>query len=55
METVPVCCENPAKSKGQSFVQLKQVALPFNGLKTELEDEEALWKAIVNLRWKIGY
>jgi hypothetical protein len=50
METVAVCCENPAKSKGQRFLQLKHVATPFNGLKTEPEDEEALLKSIVDLR-----
>jgi hypothetical protein len=41
METVTVFCENPGKIKGQRFLQLKHVALPCNGLKTEPEDEEA--------------
>jgi hypothetical protein len=50
METVAACCEISAKIKGQRFLQLKHVALPCNGLKTEPEDEEALSKAIVDLR-----
>lgn len=55
MATVAVCCENFAKIKGQRFLQLKDVALPCDGLKTEPENEEALLKAIVHLRWQIGY